>query len=714
MKRIVFFILINCWPALAFGQVVNPDTIQQAGDIYLQNTDVYYCPFAPPDSLDTRANLCNESDLLNDPNGVGNQWRDYLPKVGDTAVWHDTMLYRAHPCGPGRVLGGNVCWQRLFQARSKPDGSPSDLIAGSNVVTPDTTYDTLGLDGYLWVDRIITNPSGPVIVSANEDVDFRASGRIKLKSGFHVKPGAFFHAYTDPKWDTTVFSDEFDSATKFHNQWFISNGEGGPTGTGNNFGQGYECLNDSNVYLDTDYQAHDGHALDIALRIITDTCSCYQQVYDVDSCFPKLDTLQRQKTAFSTGFIRTCPFPFAYTGSTLGPSAYAHAPYGKYEFRDKIPHTIHHTNNWGGGDGEYDLNETTNLTMGVVHPNWSHNYRYGPYNGIFKSHGLDTFFLSPDAGWCSYNIPLRIIINNFEYEVDFDGRVKDTVIARPGSNPALQGGFPISLATDTTDSVSFYYERYNQNTSDSVTWTIDSTGRMLSAPYQEIGGTKYFSKNYQPTSITLRDSINISGDTIKDTYPCRWDATLDTILLVNTDGSPVVIPSSHLHTNTEHFQYTVTENGGYPVPTVMIDADTTNPANPGDSANYVASPYRYHTFTMEWLPHEVRFLYDSVVVRRFPDRLVPRGNKYYDWVTTEPRIPASIYPAELDVDFGNSTDSLGVVPGSASYIERQYFMAHTSNPGFWPVYGQPAAHHLLDYVKVWDVPKDVIIPGYPH
>ncbi len=120
---------------------------------------------------------------------------------------------------------------------------------------------------------------------------------------------------------------------------------------------------------------------------------------------------------------------------------------------------------------------------------------------------------------------------------------------------------------------------------------------------------------------------------------------------------------------------------------------------------------------MEWLPHEVRYLIDSNVVRRFPDRLVPKTSKYYDWVTTEPRMPASILPAEFDIDFGSpDNDSLGIIPGSASYIERQYFLTHdtSTGEGFWPVYGQPAAHHLLDYVKVWDVPKDVIIPGYPH
>ena len=55
-------------------------------------------------------------------------------------------------------------------------------------------------------------------------------------------------------------------------------------------------------------------------------------------------------------------------------------------------------------------------------------------------------------------------------------------------------------------------------------------------------------------------------------------------------------------------------------------------------------------------------------------------------------------------------------------MERKYFESHATdtvkNPGCWDVTidGKTyhAAHHLLDYVKVFDVPKDVIIPAYPH
>ncbi len=51
-------------------------------------------------------------------------------------------------------------------------------------------------------------------------------------------------------------------------------------------------------------------------------------------------------------------------------------------------------------------------------------------------------------------------------------------------------------------------------------------------------------------------------------------------------------------------------------------------------------------------------------------------------------------------------------------MERQYFETHLGNPGFKDVTigGKTyhAAHHLLDYVKVWDVPADMKISGYPQ
>jgi hypothetical protein len=137
------------------------------------------------------------------------------------------------------------------------------------------------------------------------------------------------------------------------------------------------------------------------------------------------------------------------------------------------------------------------------------------------------------------------------------------------------------------------------------------------------------------------------------------------------------------------------------------------------------TPYRYHTFAMEYLPHEVRFLVDSVVVRRLPDRLIPPGTPYSDWITKEPRAALVFHAGEFEVD-NDTSDPFGVdstvaytydgynAYKSETYYERKFFELHPNNPGFWDVYGQHTAHHLLDYVKVWDVPKNVTIPGYPN
>ncbi len=306
MKPIFLFCFTVASTASAAQDSINPYVIQQHCNIILQNTDVYYNPFAPPGPLDTRLNLCNESDQLRDSDGIGNQWRDYLPMVYNTTAGADTFVLLQNWAPWGTPIGQFATWQRLFQAMNKPDGSPSDIIAGSNVTTPDTTIYP-GLNGSP-PDTVITNtPSGPVIISANEDVDFRATGRIKLKSGFHVKPGAFFHAYTEPKWDTAVFSDEFDDTAKFRNQWHVNNV------AGDYYGIPADCNSDSNAYLDTDYQAHDGHALDIILReTLPDTCSCFVQGGAFpDSCESFRDPTDTIpiKRIFSTAILRACPFP---------------------------------------------------------------------------------------------------------------------------------------------------------------------------------------------------------------------------------------------------------------------------------------------------------------------------------------------------------------------------------------------------------------------
>ncbi|HZK76058.1 MAG TPA: hypothetical protein VFD13_04040 [Candidatus Kapabacteria bacterium] len=713
-------------PSLALGQsFVNPDTIYQSGDIILQNTDAYYNPFAPPGDSDTRENLSNQSDLLRDPNGVGNQWRDYLPIIYDSAAHKFDTLSNWAPYGT--PLGGNVVWQRLFTARDKQDHTHSDIIVGSSVVIPDTTYDTLSLDGSHWITMHITNPSGPVTISKNEDVDFRASGTVKMENGFHVHAGAFFHAYQEPRWDTAVFSDEFNDTAKFRSQWIIANGNS------DNYGTMAFCSFDTDVRLWPDSEAHDGWALDVMLREDTvDTCSCHPLSYLSDSCGELADTLRTHqvKNIFSSSIIRSCPWPWSSVSrGSLGGPAYAHAPYGKYEIRDKIPHVFHHTNNWGAQlDGEWDMNETPNATMGIVCPGWGHHFRFGPFNGIFKKEAHDTLFISPAAGWGAQSHPLGIMINNFLYLVKLaPGHNKDTVVAT--GETQYQGGFPASLV-NSTDSISFYYERSVADTSDNVTWTVTTDGGgkwdVFHAPYHVVspGDSLFFSKDYQPTSATLTTS---HIPFVQKTFDCRWDHTLNAVLLnPSGDSAQWAILNAGLHTNTEAYGYAIVDlynHLGYPIPGVMIDRDTL----PDDTAAYARTPYKYHTFSMEWLPHEVRFLIDSNVVRRIPDRLTPPGTPYSDWATTGARSPANIRPAEFDIDVGNGSDPLGTddtvaylmsdgtqVFKSITYYERKYFESHTHNPGFWDVNGRPAAHHLLDYVKIWDLPSDMIVPKFPQ
>jgi hypothetical protein len=553
-------------------------------------------------------------------------------------------------------------------------------------------------------------------------VDFRASGRVILKSGFHVKPGAFFHAYTEPKWDTAVFADEFDDTAKFRNKWHVTT-----TWGSNYYGPGAECAYDSNVRLVSDPDAHDGHAVDLLIRENTvDSCHCFEYggthtpTMPDSNCGNPEDLAKPHKFIFSAGTIRSCPFPFVSKADSAGfVSAYLHAPYGKYEFREKIPHIKHHTNNWGGGfqyGYEYDLNETDWVdSMGLLNPGWNHALRRGPFKGRFATYGGQPVFICSEPQWCLSNHSNAIVIDNIPYGVGFiSGHGMDTVSA---SDVTAYVGWPASL-TSSTDSVTFYYTIDDACTADVLPWRVQPIAgkwRKFYAGYHidRAGDTLRFSKANQPTTVTL--TIATFPRTVTKTFHCHWDYSLNNpidsgILYLDDTMSP-----TDLHSGNEAYGFQATDiytDAGYPMPAM--------PFNGIDTVGH----YEYHTFAMEWLPNEVRFLVDSVVVRRYPDRLVPQGTPYSDWVTTMPRALTDLRPSQIDFDnnfndpFGDTT-SLNQYGGlnSQMHMERLYF-EHAASvsgwPGFETVDGKSVAHHMLDYVKVWDVPKDVYIPNLPH
>src|SRR5665213_1672381 len=185
MKRILLFVLLACLPTRAHAQdTINPYNIQQAATIELHGKlNVYYKPFLPPAPDEPRDSLCSLAQWLLDSDGINTVWPGYQPWVRGEGEGRDTVLINWKPYGT--PMGYGVPWQRFFTARNKAGGTPSDLIAGGD-------------------------STDSVIVSKNEDVDFRASGTVKLKNGFHAMPGCFFHAYQDPKYDSLVLSDNFD------------------------------------------------------------------------------------------------------------------------------------------------------------------------------------------------------------------------------------------------------------------------------------------------------------------------------------------------------------------------------------------------------------------------------------------------------------------------------------------------------------------------
>jgi hypothetical protein len=689
VKYLLFLCIVVGTSRAAFSQVVNPTIIYQDTDIALHNTDVYYRPFAPPDSTDTRMGLSCLGSM--DSNGILHY---YYPMT------HGMKLSDWHPCYDSvahkwDTIGNQVPWQRLFSANDKPNGAHSDLIAGGA-------------------------PGDRVIISKNEDVDFRATGRIKLKSGFHAKPGCFFHAYTAPKFDTAVFTDDFDSNKLDRSKWYISNGA-----QGYNYPIGNECSVDSNISMDTDYQARDGHALDIVLREVPGNCNCEVKSFDFfDSIAPLPSGPPISDTfAFSTAIVHSYKFPFQLPW-------YPNFPYGRYEVRDKVPIVEHHLNNWGGGAAsEWDLCEKVNGGLFEFYSGISHRFLYGPFKGKFAIETFttpvgpktDTTFRCKDAHWSLSNNPSLLVINGFSYEMGLNLHhdsgiyfVRDTFLTPSGLNSSYLG-IPSSLKF-STDSLTFYYIRqpsWVPSISDSVPWHVkqDDSGRWRKfyAPYRYLNGDSLrFSKAYQPTSITLKGAgLDSSFHVIDRTYSCHWEYNLNHPI----DSGIIYLDDTLLPTDLSNgdseFYYTVDEGPDYPVPGIAFDT----------------TKYQYHTFTMELLPHEMRILYDGNVRLRFPDRLIPPSYPQHDCITKLPRAPMDAYVGEFDIDGSYTDDPLGTHPGSITYQERKYFeWADTMlSHGCWDVQIPPvtgpsyhAAHHLIDYIDILDLPQGMKVPEYPH
>ncbi len=203
-----------------------------------------------------------------------------------------------------------------------------------------------------------------------------------------------------------------------------------------------------------------------------------------------------------------------------------------------------------------------------------------------------------------------------------------------------------------------------------------------------------FWKGYQPTSITITTIDTIIGDTIINSYKCHWVDSLNYPINYGILYMDDTMLHSVLHSNTEAYSYTINE-GVYPMPAILTNDTSTT------------SGYEYHTFGVEWLPHELRYMYDSNVVYRVPDRLIPPGNEFYDWASQIPRSLLPIHPAEADID----NDSI-----SAAFLN-----AHPNAPGCWDVQVPPgtpplyhAGHERIDYFKVWNLPADVKVDSYPY
>jgi hypothetical protein len=619
----LFFCLLIVLPVSALAQVTNPAVIYQQDTIILQDSDVYYAPYAPPVPTDTREKLCCIAKELADLDGVTDYY-SYDPKTNGHSI---TSLY-----------GDTATWMRLFQAARKPDGTKTAIITQRSVT-----------------------------VSRNEDVDFRASGSIRLNSGFHVKPGAYFHAYIEPQFDSVIFSDEFDHSSL--PKWSL-----------------YDSIHsDANAYLAskaasnvTESSAGDNKALTLTIAedsswggkadfpmVASSTCrgsqpSCTVINVMTDTGCHMVDFTGRP---FSAAQMASCPWPYkSADDSVLAPVSQS-LPYGKYEIRDRLPMGLYHSNTYSDDNFDaWNLGETEFSDTCHILPGLAHRVRYGPYRGKFGKRITDssTVLRSASANFSLHNFPNRIIIDNFPFAVgglfyDFDtaaGRV-DTSLGFDRMT-ALKGGLPSSFIAD--DSVTFYFERTGDNISDdSTAWTVDSTGHYFSCP------SAHFTKEYQPYQLTLFPDLGLGHST------CHWDHNTDKIWM-DTPLDP-----SYLHSRSKPFTYSCIEGCAYPQPKVHYSGD------------------QWHTWTMELLPHECRFLLDGRVVQRVPDRLIPRSDKRADFVSNFPRM-LTPFTVQFEIDGGNYT------------AEKDDFEHR---------YGTQMLRKI-DYMKIWALPAEYHIPKFPN
>jgi hypothetical protein len=397
--------------------------------------------------------------------------------------------------------------------------------------------------------------------------------------------------------------------------------------------------------------------------------------------------------------------------------------------REKLPHVMFHTNNWGGGGAcEYDINES--WSPGEIHPAFGRQFLFGPCKGWFRKNGDTIFFISTQANWSNkWNNPNGIVIDGIAYGAGLaPNHTKDTVTGF--TSTFVQGGFP-SAYVNSGDTVSFYYQRYPNFVSDTVPWKVTQDPVTLlwdifSAPYRVLGGdTLRFNKSFQPVDITIHAAYDSTGLILKDTtLLCWWDSSLNThagdtgyLRLMDLFGNIGLSPLD-LHSNTDAYPFDVCDYGerGMPDGMAQVQIDTL-PAYGADSARYAQSlehyahtPYKYHTFAMEWLPNEIRFLMDSNVIRRFPDHTLPVGNRFYNWPNNIPRGPENFRPAEWIMNPSNN-------PYIADPVSKAFFEEYDttcSGCGDVTIGGRTyhAAHQKVDYVRIWDVPADVKIPNF--
>jgi hypothetical protein len=481
-----------------------------------------------------------------------------------TPLWSDNVnagdiliTNRAAQPDFGRNFDGSQNHEILCSANLTHDGDPCNITAGEDIGG--------------------SCPGGTVMIGADEDVDFRATGHVELKPGFHTSAGCFFHAYVAPNWQNVVFEDDFSDAGSIDQSsssrlWNLERST-------HDDGQGIMCLTAGAASVGS-VPGDDGSSLQI--QISKTTNADYKWADNIAQLVVSREYTSASAFTSASHYCTStgdgCDYALGkvFLNSTAPSTPFSGEPYGKYEFRAQQP-----------------------FVAGLWPNNWMYN-------------GLDEIDLSEVAigAWVPTTPPYFLLGNL--HVAEESGPYTCTLTT--GSEPVWPGLYASTICSQAVTDISCIGADFVAH---------PPSGHLI------LNGVEY-----NGASVNSSTSLRIHGTAI-------------------SGGSGVL--TSYTLANT---------NAGY-----------------GEVYPAAVDVSQWHAYSVEWLPHEIRYLVDGVVRFRWPARAIPTSDEHYDVVS-------KMHGKWLDL-----------LPGSTGVLS-----SYKDNPA---LDGGLPAIHAVDYVRVWSLPADV-------